>query len=530
MGMTKFQEKLFVNIKANVPCNWIITNEESRCLDQSVNLITNEKAKNLNFKPLYWDCCNGLTHDREGTNSLGGANTNQLTNALPLFMKQEGKCFLILKDPTKLLQIPNHERAFKNTISECNRSFKDKNNKKMMIVIDGDSSPINHEDIFTIEFKLPGKDEIRNVIKTIINSYINMDYLKKNHGIEIDDVVNACVGLGFSEIMISCNQSFHSSGTLNPIEISKIKKNIIEKEGMLTWVDVKDDLNRIAGLDILKTWLIRRKKGFSLKAKEKKIDPPKGILIVGVPGCGKSLTAKCVAGSWGYPLIRLDIANLFGGVVGETERRTRMIQSILDSIGNAVVWMDEVEKAFAGAESTGQTDGGVGRRMFGNFLSWLQDREGEVFIVATCNDIASLPTEFKRKGRWDEIWFVNLPNKTERIGISEIICGLKDLKNINHNAIANISEGYTGAELESAVKEAQHEAFFEDRDVVTEDIIKQIKVTQPLSKTEKEKIDLLISWKNGKARDASIQDTNDIGEDVDYASSIADRINTEFDE
>ena len=260
---------------------------------------------------------------------------------------------------------------------------------------------------------------------------------------------------------------------------------------MLEIVNFKENIDDIGGLEILKDWLTRKANIFQNLDKAIKfgVDVPKGIMIVGMPGCGKSLTAKATASLFEIPLVRLDVGRLLGKYVGESENNMRKALKLSESISPCVLWIDELEKAFAGVGSEG---GDVTTRLFGQFLTWMQEKENTVFIVATANDISKIPPEFLRKGRFDELFFVDLPNAEERRKIIEIHLKKRKKWNKSIDSIALIqkTEGFNGADLEAVVKEAIEDAFIDGKDkITTESLLETIKNTKSISSTMKEKID-----------------------------------------
>jgi SpoVK/Ycf46/Vps4 family AAA+-type ATPase len=268
-------------------------------------------------------------------------------------------------------------------------------------------------------------------------------------------------------------------------------------------VATSGDLDSVGGLDELKRWLALRARGFEPAAKDFGIDPPRGILIAGVPGCGKSLTAKCVARSWAMPLVLLDPGAIFAMYVGESEQRLRSALESVEAMAPVVLWIDEIEKGFAGGSS--DADAGTARRVIGTFLRWLQERPGGVFLIATCNDVDTLPPELLRRGRFDEVFFVDLPDPGERAAIIGLHLRQRhrDPASFDLAALAAASDGFTGAELEAAVVGALYMAFAGGREVGTADLLDEIGRTTPLSRTRAEAVAALRAWSRGRATPGS---------------------------
>lgn len=274
--------------------------------------------------------------------------------------------------------------------------------------------------------------------------------------------------------------------------------------GALTFVDT--DAADVGGHEGLKGWLAARRGAFgSEKARKYGLPEPKGVLLLGTPGTGKSLTAKTVAREWGLPLLRLDAGKLFGSLVGQSEAQTRQAIEAAEACAPAVLWVDELEKAFAGTRG-GSGDSGTTQRVFGTMLTWLQEKTKPVFVVATANRVADLPPELLRKGRFDEIFFVDLPGKGERVEIARIHLERRgrDVEGYDLYAIAEATDGFSGAEIEQAVLEGMFNAYAESREVKTADITAASRGTCPLSKTMAEEIKAMRQWANGRAKPASV--------------------------
>lgn len=273
------------------------------------------------------------------------------------------------------------------------------------------------------------------------------------------------------------------------------KRRLLESSGALESMTIDFDIDEVGGLRGLKRWLAQRRDGFSDDAREYGIDPPRGVLMLGVPGCGKSLCAKAVAADWGMPLLRLDPGVLYQKFVGESENQLRQAIQQAEAMAPIVLWIDEIEKAFASA-STSTADGGLSQRMFGTLLSWMQDHREPIFMVATANDISALPPELLRKGRFDEVFFIDLPGVDARRQIFGIHLKRKhrDASRFRLDELADASKDLTGSEIEQAIASGLFHAFSENREVDTDDIIKAITETVPLSALMVEKIEVLRNW------------------------------------
>lgn len=326
--------------------------------------------------------------------------------------------------------------------------------------------PAELEELITvIDMPLPSVSEIKNIMTDFIDDLM----------IEVsDDVVNEIAlslkGLNKFQVQQILNLAYQDGGLLDSEDKSLIftqKEQLIKKAGLLEMIPVKEQIDDIGGMENLKEWLYRKEKIFNNLDKAMKfgVDVPKGIMIVGMPGCGKSLAAKATAKLFNIPLIRLDVGRLLGKYVGESEENMRKALKLSEAISPCVLWIDEIEKAFAGVgNSSGSSD--VTTRLFGQFLTWMQEKENTVFIVATANDISRIPAEFLRKGRFDELFFVDFPNPEERRKILEIHLKKRRRwnKDLNIISLVKLTEGYNGADLEAIVKDAIESCFIEGKE------------------------------------------------------------------
>lgn len=327
---------------------------------------------------------------------------------------------------------------------------------------------------------------------------------KNNIQVEITDeqktlLLNNIKGLTITEAEKVLTKIIVVDNKLSSEDIRQVidaKKEIIEKEGVLEYYPVEESMGDIAGLKNLKEWLLKRKNIITnpAQAKDFGLEFPKGILVLGVPGCGKSLCAKAVAMEWNLPLLKFDTANLYNKYIGETEKNLRRAIQTAEKMSPVVLWIDEIEKAFSSVSS--DHDGGVSTRIFGTFLSWMQDRKGDVFIFATANDVSKLPPEFLRKGRFDEIFFVDLPDENSRKIIFEIHIKKrgKNTNDFNIDVLVTRSEGFTGSEIEQVIVSSLYTAFSRGVELNTDIIIEEIEETQPLSVTMAERIQRLRDW------------------------------------
>ncbi|MBL9128370.1 MAG: AAA family ATPase, partial [Verrucomicrobiales bacterium] len=322
-------------------------------------------------------------------------------------------------------------------------------------------------------------------------------------------LLSAALGLTMSEAENVFAKIIIQDGGLSGDNVDEVfaeKQQIIRKSGLLEYYQTEESFANIGGMPILKDWLVKRAVAFTPEAQSFGLPAPKGILMLGVQGCGKSLCAKAVARQWRLPLLRFDMGRMFGSLVGSSEENVRRAISVAESVAPAILWVDEIDKAFAGSRGSGATDGGTTARVFGTFLTWLSEKTAPVFVVATANNISELPPELLRKGRLDEIFFVDLPSDEERQDIFRIHLNKRgrDATQFDLPALVSASKDFSGAEIEQAVISALYEAFYKKVDLNTEHVVQELRQTVPLSKTMSEQLVRLRSWAEGRARNASV--------------------------
>ena len=288
--------------------------------------------------------------------------------------------------------------------------------------------------------------------------------------------------------------------------VAREKAQAVKKSGLLEIIQTRESLDSIGGLDVLKDWLLKRRHAFSQAARDFGLPPAKGVLIAGIPGTGKSLSAKATATVFGVPLLKLDAGRIFAGLVGQSEANVRSIIQTAEAIAPCVLWIDEIEKGLAGGRASGSTDGGTATRVFGSFISWMQEKTAPVFVVGTANDVSCLPPELLRKGRWDELFFVDLPNQEERQAIwsIQITRFKRDPAHFDIAQLARASDGFTGSEIEAVFTEALFNSFEDDaREPTDLDIARVLADTVPLCTTMAEAVATLQKWARGRARCAT---------------------------
>ncbi len=358
---------------------------------------------------------------------------------------------------------------------------------------------LEHE-VTRIDFALPGVEQLTEVLTGIIESAKLQPLDEESR----ESVLNAALGLTTIEAENAFALSVVEAGGLNPEIISREKARALKRSGLIEVVETKTLLDAIGGLGNLKHWLESRKDAFGSEARTYGLPAPKGLLIVGIPGTGKSLTAKATSSAFGIPLLRLDMGKVFGGIIGQSESNLRSVIQTAEAIAPCVLWIDEIEKGFSGTKSSGSTDGGTTARVFGSFLSWMQEKEKPVFVVATANDVSKLPPEFVRKGRFDEMFFVDLPTAEERGLIWEIVIRKYGRKphELDVVPLAQVTEQFTGAEIDAVFVEGLHAAFAAGREVTRKDIVTAVTDTVPLAQQMDGEIARLRHWAKGRAREA----------------------------
>lgn len=501
-----FKEELQVFIKSKINILQIVTYEWQRLYGFLVG-IANESNLNL----YRWSVVSGLYRWHSDKMIFEKSNEEQ-TDPIEIlnWFKEQRDIILLLEDFHPFLK-DEHFEIIRNIKEICRID-----NKNSVLIL---HTPYIvrikdlQKEIPLLELPLPKEETLKALLDSIIE---NLEFDNRPKNDEIDDIVSASKGLSIMEAEITYKKIIALKNRLTKYEIPLIvkeKEQIIKKSGVLEYYHPEGNFKEIGGLDNLKQWLKKRGKAFSKDAKDFGLTSPKGVLLLGVPGCGKSLVSKTIANEWNLPLLKFDLASVFGSLVGESEANMKEALSLADTISPSILWIDEIEKGLSGVGSS--SDGGVSSKIFGMLLNWMQEKNSEVFVIATANDISSIPPELLRKGRFDEIFFVDLPNATERKEIFEIHIKKinRDIKNFDIDKLVENSKGFSGAEIEEAIKEALFIAYDLKRDLKTEDILKALKDTFPLSKTMARTINELRKWAKIRARFASNENLEKIEEE-----------------
>lgn len=491
-----FTNELNLFLKARYPIIYINTIEEDR-----VEYIIRKNVKtNLNRTIYSWDFVDGYTNN---PNSQGFGSRNPL-QALELIerLNPETPAIFLLKDFNRFL----NDLAISRKLRNLSRLLKLQ--PKTIIIIGSELNiPVELQDLITIlQLQLPTEEEIVLELRRLIKSL----KIKVDNKL-FESLTRSCQGMSLERIRRVLSKIIATYKTINENSISILlneKKQIISQTEILEYSSVNEKFDNLGGLKILKEWLQKRQTAFSSQAINYGLPTPRGLLLVGIQGTGKSLTAKAIANDWKLPLLKLDVGKLFGGLVGESESRIRQMISVTETISPCVLWIDEIDKAFNNSQS--RNDSGTSSRVLGTFVTWLSEKTKPVFVVATANSIDYLPLEIIRKGRFDEIFFLDLPQISEREEIFKI--HLQQFrpgswKKFNYTELAQITDSFSGAEIRQAIIEAMYQAFSEKREFTTNDIKKAIKDSIPLANIENDQMLKLKKWANsGRIRLASIQD------------------------
>jgi len=362
-----------------------------------------------------------------------------------------------------------------------------------------------------LELPLPDRQRLRQLIdETVVRVSKTHTLERKLDGTGLEALAENLRGLTEEEAERALSQALvarYAISTETVTDVVEAKKALLKRQEMFEFVPATESMASVGGLDNLKQWLARRQGAWEDKAREFGLEPPRGVIILGVQGCGKSLCARAVAGEWQLPLVKFDTAAIYDKFIGETEKRIQKVFKVAESLSPCVLWIDELEKVFAGSgPDSASADAGVSSRLLASFLSWMQERKAPVFVAATCNNVTVLPPELIRKGRFDELFFVDLPNQSERKQIFDI--QLKRRKRnpseFDLDRVASAARGFSGAEIESAVQTAMFGAFAKKQDVTTQDLLTALEGTVPLSTTRAEEIQELREWAKERAVWASV--------------------------
>ena len=517
MAVSQFEGRLANLVNAGFPYLFIASYEEDGVVGAIVRTLENPELVKARRKVYTWTQTQGLVCDGNRVK-----DTAQPVPAIDYIGRSSEDAVFILKDfhvyfGGERNSRPDHMviRKLRDILPNLKSSRKTVVLLSPQLAIPGDME----KEISVLDFPLPAMEEIEATLNELTEG-LSPESIRLTPE-EKHSLVRSALGLTLQEAENAFCRAIVQIKGLDASAIGIIheeKNQVVKKTGVLEFVRSDLGIDDIGGLENLKNWLKRRNGSWLERAKAYRIPAPKGVLITGVPGCGKSLTAKAMSAIWGLPLLKLDMGKIFGGVVGSSEENIRKAIHTAEAVAPSILWVDEIEKGFAGTRSDG--DSGTSARVFGTFLTWMQDKTAQVFVIATSNDISALPAELLRKGRFDEIFFVDLPTVRERekifrLHLEKRVRGAEvphqiDLSSGLCRELAELADGFSGAEIEQAVIAALYEAFFAGRGLCREGLVKSIQETVPLSVTQKEQILNLRQWAATRAVLATAKEDREV--------------------
>lgn len=492
---TSWSDQLDLLIRARTALIWIRSNEEAR-----VEALLKQTATRLQHQLACWDFIDGL----QGVLNVEGLGSRQPMAVLQWLRDLDSSkpTLLLVKDFHRFCDDPGIARMLRN-LQQALRST-----THTLVLCSGSwAPPTDLEEALTLlDLPLPDNDELRGLLKTI--SFSSGSPLEPT---VLEELTRACSGLSEQRVRQVAARALARRGQLGAADLEEVleeKRQSIARSEVLEFCVTESGTEAIGGLAALKDWLQQRHRAFSDEARRFGLPMPRGVLLVGPQGTGKSLTAKAIARSWSMPLLRLDVGRLFAGLVGASEARTRETIQRAEAMAPCVLWIDEIDKGFGG---DGRSDGGTSQRVLASVLTWMAEKRSPVFVVATANGVDQLPPELLRKGRFDEIFLLDLPSTEERRSILSLhLNRRRPGLQLPLQTVISRSDGFSGAELEQTVIEAMHLAFAEGRELNETDLIRAASQLIPLSRTAREQLESLQAWaSSGRARPASIAGRNE---------------------
>jgi AAA+ superfamily predicted ATPase len=488
-----FNEEIRKHIASKYSLINVITFEDYRCAKTLSELCKVAFKTPLEF--LTWSTTDGLVHNDK---KIDG--TADPIKALDYVIAFESSAIFLFKDLyTEFKDNSKVVRKLRDTYQAL------KNNFKIVIM----TSPLAYvpnelsKEVAILDFPLPSPPELEKLLNTTLDSMkgIPVDLTDQDK----DDFVKSATGLTWDEARLAFLHAFSGRKTITKDAVKVVieeKSRIVRKDGILEYIDVDFSMTEIGGLDNLKEWLLSRTRFFSKEAQKFGLSAPKGILLTGISGCGKSSCVKAISQYWRLPLMRLDMTKIYGGAVGNPEESMRRALQTVEAVAPVILWIEEIEKGVAGFA---QGDGGVTARIFSSFLTWMQEKKSLVFIAATANQIDQLPPELLRKGRFDEIFFTDLPDEKERVEIFKVHIGKRNHDPMKFKLVdlSKATTGFSGAEIEQVVASGMYTAFNQKRKFNDLDLYREISKTVPLSTTMSEQIKEIKRWADKRAVRAS---------------------------
>jgi ATP-dependent 26S proteasome regulatory subunit len=498
-GTPKFVSDLDTLIRARYPLIYLVSWEEQR-LDGVLSDVARSHGKQL----LNWSATRGLLRQVGPRQVPVSDQSRDPIEALHAVSRLTEPSLVVFKDLHAHLGSPLLVRALRELAHDLKSTF-----TTGILLSPTLQIPTELEkDVTVLDVPLPTFRDLLQLLREIIAVVRQGNKASVNLSRDqAEQLIKAAQGLTLSEAENAFAKAIANDGVLDEGDIRLVldeKRQVVRKSGLLEFVDVDEDLRDVGGLADLKEWLDRRKDAFGESARAFGLPAPKGVLLLGVQGCGKSLTAKAIANQWGLPLLRLDLGRIFSSLIGSSEENLRRAIQLAESVAPTVLWVDEIEKGLSGATGT-VTDSGVSARVFGTLLTWLQEKTAPVFVVATCNRVDAMPPEMLRKGRFDELFFIDLPSAAERREIFRIhlLRRRRDPAHFDLDALAVAAEGFSGSEIEQAIISGLYAAFAESTEVAQADLTRALSETFPLSATMAEEISRLREWAKRRTRPAS---------------------------
>lgn len=502
MSSAKVDKELEILIRARYPIIYIVSWEEQR-VEDALRRIAQERGKKL----FVWTVTQGMVTN---PNHRDNATRDPLA-ALDAVNDSRDQAIFLLKDFHAFINDVTVTRRLRDLALVLKTSH-----KSLIILAPFLKLPSELEkDIAVVDYALPDYEDLDLILERVIQAVKDNPKVHCNLSeLERDQVLKAAQGLTAMEAENVFARSLIERNRFDVDVILGEKEQIIRKSGILEYYPFNEGIQDVGGLDLLKDWMQKRTVAFSEKAKAFGLPDPRGVLLLGVQGCGKSLSAKVIGSLWRLPILRLDVGRIFAGLVGASEENMRKAIRVAESVAPCVLWLDELEKGFSGTQSSSYSDGGTTSRVFGTFLTWMQDKKAPAFVVATSNDVTALPPELLRKGRFDEIFFIDLPAREERKEIFRIHLQRRhrNPENFDLDLLAAVTPGFSGAEIEALVVEALYDAFDKNAELTTDAIVQAATHTVPLSMTMRERIEELRDWARTRARAASSAHTETMEE------------------
>lgn len=518
-------ERLKILINSSTPIVVMETVEEMRAVG-----LVRAACTELNMAAFEWSIADGLVRSGSKTPVAPGKADDERANAAlaalgpdaggktPIYHSREPaqalanmenmtvEAVFILKDFHRHMDDPVVVRRLRNV----GQTFS-ANRRTVIITAPAITMPPELASLVEyLDLPLPDWQRLRQIIQETYTRLAKTYTLHlKLDAPGVDTMANNLRGLTEEEADRAVSQALVKRYALCPETVTDVleaKKDLLRHSGMLDFIDASENLKSVGGLDNLKHWLGQRQGAWEDAAREFGLEPPRGVIILGVQGCGKSMCARAVAGEWKLPLVKFDTAAVFDKYIGETEKRIQKVFQVAEGLAPCVLWIDELEKVFAGSgPDSASSDAGTSSRLLGAFLSWMQDRKAPVFVAATCNNVSALPPELIRKGRFDELFFVDLPNPAERKQIFAIQLSRRKRSpaEFNLDQVAAAARGYSGAEIDAAVQTAMYASYSSKQPLSTQTLLDALKATVPLSTTRAEEIQALREWARQRAVPAS---------------------------